>query len=48
MIQKYIKALLKNLSDDNMTNSFNEIINNISTISIDEINDFFRKSNSYN
>ena len=43
MIQKYIKALLKNLSDDNMTTSFNEIINNISTISIDEINDFFRK-----
>ena len=29
MIQKYIKALLKNLSDDNMITSFFEIINNI-------------------
>ena len=43
MIQKYIKALLKNLSDDKMTNSFFEIINNISILSTEEINEFFRK-----
>ena len=43
MIQKYVKALLKNLSDDNMITSFFEIINNISTITSEEINDFFRK-----
>ena len=43
MIQKYIKALLKNLSDDKMTNSFFEIINNISNLSTEEINEFFRK-----
>ena len=43
MIQKYIKALLKNLSDDKMTNSFFEIINNISVLTTEEINDFFSK-----
>jgi len=43
MINKYIIALLKNLSDDNMTNSFLEILNNQSTITTDEINEFFRK-----
>ena len=43
IIQKYVKALLKNLSDDNMITSFFEIINNISTITSEEINDFFRK-----
>ena len=43
MNQKYIKALLKNLSDDTMTTSFSEIISNISTITTNEINDFFRK-----
>ena len=43
MIQKYIKALLKNLSDDNMIISFFEILNNISTITSEEINDFFKK-----
>ena len=43
MIQKYLKALLKNLSDDNIKESFFEIINNISTITTSEINDFFRK-----
>ena len=43
MINKYIIALLKNLSDDNMTTSFQEILNNQSTITTDEINDFFRK-----
>jgi len=41
--QKYIKALLKNLTDENMRILFFEIISNISTISTDEINDFFRK-----
>ena len=43
MIQKYVKALLKNLSDDNMITSFFEILNNISIISSEEINDFFKK-----
>ena len=43
MINKYVIALLKNLSDDNMTTSFQEILNNQSTITTDEINDFFRK-----
>ena len=43
MIQKYIKVLLKNLSDDSMTNSFFEIMNNISNLSTEEINEFFRK-----
>ena len=43
MIQKYIRALLKNLSDDNMITSFFEIINNISNLSTEDINDFFRK-----
>ena len=43
MINKYIIALLKNLSDDNMTNSFLEILNNQSTITTNEINEFFRK-----
>ena len=43
MINKYIIALFKNLSDDNMTTSFQEILNNQSTITTDEINDFFRK-----
>ena len=43
MINKYIIALLKNLSDDKMTTSFLEILNNQSTITTDEINEFFRK-----
>ena len=43
MINKYIIALLKNLSDDHMTNSFLEILNNQSAITTDEINEFFRK-----
>ena len=43
MIQKYLKALLKNLSDDNIKESFFEIINNISILTTNEINEFFRK-----
>jgi Dullard-like phosphatase family protein len=43
MINKYVIVLLKNLSDDNMSTSFQEILNNQSTITTDEINDFFRK-----
>jgi Dullard-like phosphatase family protein len=43
MINKYIIALLKNLSDDNMIESFFEIINNISNLTTEDLNDFFRK-----
>ena len=43
MIQKYVRALLKNLSDDNMIESFFEIINNISNLTTEDLNDFFRK-----
>ena len=43
MIQKYVRALLKNLSDDNMIASFFEILNNISNLTTEDLNDFFRK-----
>ena len=43
LIQKYLKALLKNLSDDSIKGPFEEILNNLSTLSTKEINDFFRK-----